>query len=136
MPGRDYLEEDDAENRGLISVGSSGLRRNFIRSAKDSYRENEQSSCSLHGTLRRGTAVHGLWGSNGGCHNPDLTMEDDVFDDTASPLPGLMAAATCRSNNSGGGSRAIFINPPDPNHHSRFAYLSKGNINIFKNISS
>ena len=132
VPGRDYPDEN--ETRGLMSLGGFGSGRNLIRFGKDSFRENEQGSCSLHGTLRRGTGGDGLWGSNGGFNNPDLTMEDDVFDDTASPLPGLMAATTCRSTTSGVGSRAIFLNPPDTNPHPRFAYLSKGKTFIFNNI--
>ena len=128
VPGRDYIEEDDAENRGLISVGESGFGRNIIQNGKDSYKVNGQAPCSLHGTLRRGP--NGLWGSSGACHNPDLTLEDDVFHEKPSPLPGLMAAAMCKGNAAecpSVGSRAIFINPPDPSHHSRFAFLSKGN---------
>merc|ERR1719322_535201 len=78
--------------------------------------------CSLHGTLRKG-----MWGHN----NPnDVTLEDDVFDEKPSPLPGLIAATVaCKGGNNnqpGGGSRAIFINPPDPSHHPRYAYFSKG----------
>ena len=36
-----------------------------------------------------------------------------------------MSAITCKGN-AGTNSRSIFVNPPDPNHHSRFGYFSKG----------
>ena len=105
---------------------SSNYNRNIVRNGKPIYKDNIVEPCSLHGTLRRG-----MWGHN----NPnDVTLEDDVFDEKPSPLPGLMAAAVaCKGSNNnqpgggGGGSRAIFINPPDPSHHPRYAYLSKGN---------
>ena len=126
VPGRDCLEDEEPEARGLISLGGSGYNsgRNLIRNGSNSYKNNEP--CTLHGTIKRG-----VWGSSGACNNPDVTLDDDVFDDKhPSPLPGLMAAATCK-NNTGPSSRAIFINPPDPNHTSRFAYLSKGIVILF-----
>ena len=115
-------------------TGSNGGRL-LLKSNRDSFRadKGQQASCSLHGTLhkdkgRRLEAGGRMWGSReAGCNNPDLTMDDDVFDDvTPSPLPGLMAAAACRGRGGGGGSHAIFVNPPDSHQNTRLNYISKG----------
>ena len=100
----------------------SNYNRNMMRNGNTNYKDSMMEPCSLHGTLRKG-----MWGHN----NPnDVTLEDDVFDEKPSPLPGLIAATVaCKGGNNnqpGGGSRAIFINPPDPSHHPRYAYFSKG----------
>ena len=105
-----------------MAIEGSNYNRNMMRNGNTNYKDSMMEPCSLHGTLRKG-----MWGHN----NPnDVTLEDDVFDEKPSPLPGLIAATVaCKggnNNQSGGGSRAIFINPPDPSHHSRYAYFSKG----------
>ena len=118
-----------------MSLAGSNGGRLLLKSNRDGFRadKDKQGSCSLHGTLHRDKRLRSdaggrMWGSKeGGCNNPDLTMDDDVFDDvTPSPLPGLMAAVACRGSGGGVGSHAIFINPPDSHQNARLNYISKG----------
>ena len=70
-----------------MSLAGSNGGRLLLKSNRDGFRadKDNQGSCSLHGTLHRDKRLRSeaggrMWGSKeGGCNNPDLTMDDDMY---------------------------------------------------------